>query len=501
MKKILAICLSLVMILSASLLYLNDMIDVKAAETTDTSKTILDVKVQVSTDNKVMRFVSSVDSLDYSAVGFEVTPEGETTPKTYETTTVFERIASTTESVTYEFGPKVVDTDSEYFVTAKMNVVAGTDYTVRAYVVSLDGQTKTYGMSRCVAVEDAATDTDLNLSFASTASVTAGTTLTATYGASSTETTATVIGSDGATVHVRVDVDKAALPSATLFTFTGAATGSTIYRNLYTKYDGSNADSTWYSVYAAAGETEFVIATNADMYGFASVVEGTDQLQNKTVYLATDMKLNEGRAVRKADNTVTWVDGTPYNWNPIGTNDKKLFKGTFDGQGHTIKGLYCVDESSVAGLFEHAETTSTIKNFRLEDGYVYAKDGWAGSVSGKSSGVVSDVYSDVIVKTAVSGGTNRAGGIVGEFYMWSASAGIYRCWFDGAVLSPKYHNGGIVGYLASHFANATFTVEDCVVTGLVTGYSHTGGIIGISAKDGQYATFTVNLYDCLSAGT
>ena len=501
-KKILTVVLSVSLMLAGVLLYVGYSANVKAAETTDTSKEVLHVKVQVSSDNKIMRFISSVDSLDYSAVGFEVTPEGETTPKKYETTTVYERIASTTESVTYEFGPKVVDTDSEYFVTAKMNVAADTDYTVRAYVVSLDGQTKTYGMSRCVAVEDAATDTDLNLSFASTATVAAGTTLTATYGAESTETTATVIGSDGATVHVRVDVDKEALPSATLFTFTGAASGNTIYRNLYTKYDGSNADSTWYSVYAAAGDAEFVIATNADMYGFASVVENTDQLQNKTVYLAADMKLNEGRPVRKSDNTVTWVsESTPYNWNPIGTNNEKLFKGTFDGQGYTIEGLYCVDDGNVAGLFEHAETTSTIKNFRLENGYVYAATGYAGSVAGKSSGVISDVYSDVVVQTAVSGGTNRAGGIVGEFIMWATTGGVYRCWFDGAVLSPKYHNGGIVGYLASQIANATFTAEDCSVTGLVTGYSHTGGIIGISAKDAHYATFTVNLNNCLSAGT
>ena len=57
MKKILAIVLSFVMILSAGLLYLDDMIDVKAAETTDTSKSVLDVKVQVSTDGKIMRFI------------------------------------------------------------------------------------------------------------------------------------------------------------------------------------------------------------------------------------------------------------------------------------------------------------------------------------------------------------------------------------------------------------------------------------------------------------
>jgi len=503
MKKIVAMLLSFVMVLSAGLLYLNDMIDVKAAETTDTSKSVLDVKVQISEDGTIMRFISTVDSLNYSKVGFKVLEEGASQEKTYETSVVYEKIDSTEDKVKYEFAPQIVDEESKYFVTAKMYVNPQKLYTVKAYAVSPDGQTQTYGMGRCVAVEDGAAESDLNLSFASTATVAAGTQLAVTYGAENSETTATVIASDGNTVHVRVDVDKNALPSATLFTFSGAATGSTVYRNLYTKYTGAGTeDTTWYDVYNKLGESKFVIATNADMYGFADVVENTDQLQDKTVYLAADMKLNEGRPVRKSDNTVTWVsESTPYNWNPIGTNNEKLFKGTFDGQGYTIEGLYCTDDSSVAGLFEHADTMSTIKNFRLENGYVYAAGGYAGSVAGKSSGIVSDVYSDVVVKTAVSGATNRAGGIVGEVVMWSATAGIYRCWFDGAVLSPKYHNGGIVGYLGPQFANATFTVEDCLVTGLVTGYSHTGGIIGISAKDGHYATFTVNLNRCLSAGT
>ena len=124
-KRILATFLSLAMILGS--VYWVDSAGSEAEAATTANTDMLEVKVQVATnDSNVIRFVTSVDSLEYSSVGFEVTPKGEAT-KTYTTKTVYERIESTTEGTEYKFSPKVVDTSSEYFVTAKLRATAGVD--------------------------------------------------------------------------------------------------------------------------------------------------------------------------------------------------------------------------------------------------------------------------------------------------------------------------------------------------------------------------------------
>ena len=120
MKKALALLLSLVTILGG--IYWVDMAgsEVKAA---NAQSDLFETKVQVAEKVDVIRFVSSVESLDYKEVGFEVTPAGGTT-KTYTTKVVYERIESTTEGVEYTFSPKVVDVDSEYFFTGKLEPVS-----------------------------------------------------------------------------------------------------------------------------------------------------------------------------------------------------------------------------------------------------------------------------------------------------------------------------------------------------------------------------------------
>ena len=141
MKKILVTVLAFAMVF-ASVLWLNaGQKEVQAADNID----MLGLKFQIATDNSnVIRFVSSVDSLDYSNVGFEVKYEGLAEPKVYTTNKVFEKVASEEAGVAYEFSPKVVDATAEYFVTAKLNATTGVDYTVRAFVTKFDG-TKVYG--------------------------------------------------------------------------------------------------------------------------------------------------------------------------------------------------------------------------------------------------------------------------------------------------------------------------------------------------------------------
>ena len=147
----------------------SDKQEVKAAESV--SKDMLNVKLQVAEDREdAIRFISSVDSLKYSSVGFEITDPNEENPVYWSTPTVYERIVSNVTSEEYEFSPKLIDATSEYFFTGIYGATEGAEYSVRAFVTTLDAPTvKVFGPSRTVSLGDNASNTiNMMVDFATT---------------------------------------------------------------------------------------------------------------------------------------------------------------------------------------------------------------------------------------------------------------------------------------------------------------------------------------------
>lgn len=515
-KKVLAGFLAFVMI--ASGIYFVQSEDgsetVKAAEATEVSADMLTVKAQIANDgSNVIRFITSVDCLDYVRVGFEVTPEGGN-KMTYETKTVYERIVSAPDAtgVKYEFGPKAVDASSEYFVTAKLRATAGVDYTVKAFVRTQTGEI-VYGKSRCVALSDgAANATTVNLSFENTAEagVKVGDTLNVSY--ASQTTTATVIGVDGTTVHVRVNVNPNTLSSATKFTFSGTAAGSVIYRNLYTTHvptsgTAANADTTWYDVYLAedSTETEFVIATTADLYGFASLVTAGTLFEGKTAYLCADLTVNTNTPANP-NLAASWTGYTPqYSWTPIGTNTNQ-FKGTFDGEGHSITGLYLnrangttLATNGYAAMFACTAASCKIMDFKLLNSCFM---GWKliGGISGGGGGTFEGIYTDAYV---LSTGTSaeRVGGIIGNATQVTT---IKESEVAGTIVADVQQAGGFIGAVDGNIS----TLQDVRFTGYVhvarktgSGFGNTGGLCGFVTGASASKTSRLVANNCLILGT
>ena len=528
-KRFVAVILSLAIIITG--IHWSDVSadEVHAATTTVQNRDMLNVKVQVAKDDNtnVMRFVSSVDSLNYRKVGFEIAKEGET-PNRYDITTVYKRIESILEDehLKYTFSPKVIDTSAEYFMTGLWNAEPGVNYTVRAYAVTFQNQW-IYGDYRCVALKDGrSTTTHLNMSFEASENhqLKAEDTIPVTYGANNTETTATVINTNGTTVHVRVqNVKYSDLPSVTKFTF--GEYGSAIFRNLYTEYSETRddnkvviahtADTSWYDVYIEENEdeNEFVIASNADMYGFMHLMNGTtadgttEVFGGKTVYLVSDIKMND---VTEGVTAKAWANGettSQFNWSTqcISNDNSTQFQGIFDGQMHTISGVYMNAESTCVGLFGVTAPGSVVKNFYLTESYFSTtyevnttyNDLSLGSVIGYCRGSVDTVYSNAIVKATQTNG-RRIGGIVGNLNSNSNTqvATVNNCWFDGTVYLNYQQGGGIVGYIAKN----TVYISNCLYTGMIqsatdgTNISYVGGIIG--TNDGS----TAHVNDCVSAG-
>ena len=55
-------------------------------------------------------------------------------------------------------------------------------------------------------------------------------------------------------------------------------------------------------------------------------------------------------------------------WEPIGP-EYCPFKGTFEGNGHKITGIYINSEENYQGFF--GQNKGTIKNLGIENGYIY----------------------------------------------------------------------------------------------------------------------------------
>ena len=475
-----------------------DMSEVLSVRCQVTENVVTDTSIDQYRNQYVLRFVSSVDNLNYKNVGFEISYEenGEKIVRRNTTKTVFKRIDSETGITengrdTYAFGPKIISADSEYFITAKWPVSPDhldVNYTIKAFVITAEDE-RIYGPERCVSVNDGLSNTTVNLTFDKTTDAAVDT-----LSANGTEATVIATSDDGTRVHTRFTVaDKTALSSATQYTFTngeGTTVGSEIYRNLYTKYAGT-ADKTWYQAYYDADktETEFVIATSADLYGFAELSK-TLNFAGKTIYLASDISANDEKLITDYtdDNYMKWsyyneetdeiayAEAPTYSWTSIGNTT--AFYGNFDGQMHTISGIYCLN-NTYTGLFGYAQANSSIRNLKLTDSYFSSANTRTGSIAGRvNTGTLSNVYSNAIVE----GTQSYIGGLVGL----AQTITIEKCWYDGAVTSnvttSKYQGtGGFLGVLYS----GTLTMSDCLNTGYVDASAYTasscpcvGGFVG-----------------------
>ena len=149
------------------------------------------------------------------------------------------------------------------------------------------------------------------------------------------------------------------------------------------------------------------------------------------------------------------IDLTGKGWTPIGTSFDNSYKGTFDGGGHTIKGLTVTTNDKYAGLFGYIGNAGTVKNVVMEGVLITSNNGssQAGGVAGFSRGTIENCS----VSGSVSG-TVYVGGVVGA--QWGGS--ITGC-SSSATVKGTVDVGGVAGQTNS---NATMTA--CYATGSMT---------------------------------
>lgn len=206
----------------------------------------------------------------------------------------------------------------------------------------------------------------------------------------------------------------------------------------------------------------------------AATADGTYQITCGSELAWLAQEVNAGRAGSASAVLCNDIDLGGEEWTPIGKNYSSAFKGSFDGQGHTVSGLSITGSaSSNTGLFGYVDS-ATIENVTVQGSISltgngsssYGAGGIAGQLYGKA-GAIRNCRSDV----TVHGGQN-VGGIVGYVAGGYSSAAkeITGCVNTGAVSSSSHNAGGIVGYIYGQV-----TVDSCYNRGSCTSGSYRAG--------------------------
>ena len=209
----------------------------------------------------------------------------------------------------------------------------------------------------------------------------------------------------------------------------------------------------------------------------------------------------------KSDINITLdtdIDLTGKNWTPIGTSFSNKYTGTFDGGGHTIKGLTVTTNDQFVGLFGSIGYAGTVKNVMMEDVQITSNrsSGFAGGVAGYSDGTIENcsvsgsvsgtVYVGGVVGAQWNGsitgcsssatvkGTVYVGGVTGKT---KSSATLTACYATGNVIIEidpvkNISGGGLVGFNGGNGVLACYATGNVTSTGSSTGNVHIFGLLG-----------------------
>ena len=257
----------------------------------------------------------------------------------------------------------------------------------------------------------------------------------------------------------------------------------------------------------------FEIGTAEELYQFAYYVNDTTRTNLKAplcAKLTADIVVNKN--VLTSPETLNEDASNFIRWEPI-----QYFSGTFDGQGHSISGLYFynMQYSRYVGLFGSINSynydvwkgtdTTTIKDLTLKDSYFEAKENVAG-IAGQITKLVTifeNVHNEALVKA-----DQYAGGLVGstQYYGYpvilnssnkgnihaisGSVAGLVGYSLTGTRINNSYNtgniygggSGGLGGYIAGDLMddeNGYSLIEFSYNTGLISGGTNVGGLFGI----------------------
>ena len=254
----------------------------------------------------------------------------------------------------------------------------------------------------------------------------------------------------------------------------------------------------------AGGEYTYTVSLAAakDM-GYTIESNGSYTVYNADGLLNVAELVNGGKTNINITLTAD-IDLTGKDWTPIGTGTRNLYSGTFDGGGHTIKGLTVTTNDQFVGLFGYLNRAGMVKNVVMEGIQITSNHmfGCTGGVVGYSWGTIENcsvsgsvsgtIYVGGVVGAQIGGsitgcsssatvkGTVEVGGVAGDM---NSGATLTACYATGNVtieIDPikTIYGGGLVGFNGGKGVRACYATGNVTSTGSSTGNVHIFGLLG-----------------------
>ena len=218
----------------------------------------------------------------------------------------------------------------------------------------------------------------------------------------------------------------------------------------------------------------YQIKNKADLDYFVDKVN--TKTPNACAVLMADIKYN-GEA-KLLDDNGNINSGSFDSWRPIG-NSTNSYSGEFNGNGHTISGLYINDENKEKiGLFGKVTSGAHIHNLGIKDSYFKGKDHVGGICGDFVNGTIENCWSEVAIYVA----TGDGGGLTGSVL---TDAVLKDCYTISSV-DGAGSRGLVCGAL-------TGTIENCYARRMnATGAEK---VIGWTSSEGSPTAVNVEMKD------
>lgn len=208
----------------------------------------------------------------------------------------------------------------------------------------------------------------------------------------------------------------------------------------FSSYAAWNGDATAWTQGDGSEQNPFLIENEAQLSHLQQTVTAGETYQGKYFRMTADLDMG-GKQMPSIGH---YNDYTTQE-NPELVRESKVFRGTFDGDFHTIDNLTIVSNNAEAtlgglGLFAVSYPETRICNLTLGQGV---------TVEGSEF--------------------DNVGGFVG----YSAGGNVENCRILGTVNGGGMNVGGIVGSVEE-----SMTITGCVNAGRLVGHSFAGGIVG-----------------------
>ena len=256
-------------------------------------------------------------------------------------------------------------------------------------------------------------------------------------------------------------------------------------------YTGS-PDLSWYT----GDKTTYTLTTADQLMGLVYLrlqSFGSVTFDGITIKLGRDMVFNRGTAQEISQRDVVMLHLWPM------LHSDYAFKGTLDGQNHTVSGIFMKLDSGSKGILGTLAGNAKIQNLTLDNTCIItsSEDGkqdigvLAGKVVKGASVTISSVSIDGLVTG--TGTVQYVGGFIGMVdgnTSSAASVSFNNCEFKGTIDLDE--EGTTLGGFVGRAMRATsVTLTDCTFSGSVNGLASCGALVGYkNSNNDRGATVT-----------